>query len=77
MSLAFLLFFPLTTAIYFALPSGTAADTVYVCVGLSCVVAIVMGVGLLYLFIARPDRKSDAPSGDAIHVAELLRSRRK
>ena len=25
-------------------------------------------------FIARPDRKSDAPEGDAIRVAELLRS---
>jgi hypothetical protein len=39
--------------------------------------AIVAGVGLLYLFIARPDRKSDAPQGDAIRVAELLRSHAK
>ena len=33
-------------------------------------------LGLLYLFIARPDSKSDAPQGDAIHVAELLRTHR-
>lgn len=37
---------------------------------------IVAGAGLLYLSIARPDRASDAPAGDAIHVAELLRARR-
>ncbi len=38
--------------------------------------AIVAGTGLIYLFAARPDRKSTAPEGDAIHVAELLRARR-
>jgi len=39
--------------------------------------AIVMGTGLLYLFIARPDRHSaDVPDGDAIEVADLLRSLR-
>lgn len=37
---------------------------------------IVAITGLLYLFIARPDAKSNAPEGDAIHVAELLRARR-
>ena len=37
---------------------------------------IVAGAGLLYLFLARPDRASDAPAGDAIQVAELLRARR-
>ena len=37
---------------------------------------IVAITGLLYLFTARPDGKSDAPEGDAIHVAELLRARR-
>ncbi|NEN07875.1 amino acid permease [Diaminobutyricibacter tongyongensis] len=37
---------------------------------------IVAGTGLIYLFAARPDRKSTAPEGDAIHVAELLRARR-
>lgn len=36
--------------------------------------AVVLGSGLLYLFIARPDRKSDAPAGDAIEVANKLRA---
>lgn len=35
---------------------------------------IVAGTGLLYLFLARPDKKSDAPEGDAILVAEKLRA---
>ncbi|GAB3118890.1 APC family permease [Glaciibacter psychrotolerans] len=35
---------------------------------------VVAGSGLLYLFIARPDRRSDAPEGDAIAVAEKLRT---
>ncbi|MBG6213976.1 MAG: amino acid permease [Cryobacterium sp.] len=35
---------------------------------------VVMGSGLLYLVIARPDRKSLAPEGDAIEVAALLRA---
>ncbi|MER8026835.1 APC family permease [Glutamicibacter protophormiae] len=35
---------------------------------------IVAGTGALYLFIARPDAKSDAPSNDAIEVAEKLRA---
>ncbi|MFE6964425.1 APC family permease [Agromyces sp. NPDC057679] len=43
------------------------------------VVLIGLGVvvvsGLLYLLIARPDRKSDAPSGDAIAVADEIRTR--
>lgn len=34
---------------------------------------VVLVVGLLYLLIARPDRKSNAPSGDAIEVAAKLR----
>ena len=50
--------------------SGVFLNDWIVLIGL----AIVMGVGLLYLFIARPDRKSDAPEGDAIRVAELLRT---
>ena len=37
---------------------------------------IVAGAGLLYLFLARPDRQSTAPEGDAIQVAQLLRARR-
>lgn len=36
--------------------------------------AVVAGVGLIYLFAARPDGKSHAPSGDALEVAEKLRS---
>jgi hypothetical protein len=37
----------------------------------------VLGTGLLYLFIAKPDRHSqDVPEGDAIEVANLLRSLR-
>lgn len=35
---------------------------------------VVAGSGLLYLFAARPDRKSNAPAGDAIQVAEILRA---
>lgn len=35
---------------------------------------IVFLVGLVYLLIARPDRKSSAPEGDAIEVAEKLRA---
>jgi amino acid transporter len=36
---------------------------------------IVLVTGGLYLFIARPDRKSHAPAGDAIAVAEQIRAR--
>ena len=35
---------------------------------------VVFGTGLIYLLVARPDRKSDAPSGDAIEVAAKLRA---
>ena len=64
-------------AVYFTLlkpgDTGTFADDWVVAIGL----AIVMGTGLLYLFIARPDRHSaDVPEGDAIEVAALLRSLR-
>jgi hypothetical protein len=37
---------------------------------------VVVVAGLLYLFIARPDRKSSAPEGDAILIADKLRSMR-
>jgi len=37
---------------------------------------VVLGTGLLYLLVARPDRLSDAPAGDAIEVAERLRAHR-
>lgn len=50
--------------------SGVFLNDWIVLIGLG----VVAGTGLLYLFIARPDRKSDAPEGDAIHVAELLRA---
>lgn len=36
---------------------------------------IVLAAGLLYLFTARPDRKSDAPAGDAMAVADEIRAR--
>ncbi|MFF2389247.1 APC family permease [Agromyces sp. NPDC058104] len=36
---------------------------------------IVVVSGALYLVIARPDRKSDAPAGDAIAVADEIRTR--
>ena len=35
---------------------------------------VVLVTGLAYLLIARPDRKSDAPAGDAVEVAERLRA---
>lgn len=37
--------------------------------------AVVLVTGLVYLFAARPDRKSDAPEGDALVVAEEIRRR--
>jgi amino acid transporter len=36
---------------------------------------IVLVTGGLYLFLARPDRKSNAPAGDAIEVAAQIRAR--
>lgn len=53
--------------------SGVFVNDWIVLIGL----AVVAGSGALYLFIARPDRNSDAPAGDAIRVAELLRAHRK
>lgn len=35
--------------------------------------AVVVGTGLAYLFLARPDRHSTAPQGDAIAIASVLR----
>ena len=37
---------------------------------------VVLAAGLAYLFLARPDRKSDAPAGDAVEVAARLRAHR-
>lgn len=51
--------------------SGTFFTDWIVLIGLGVVVVS----GLLYLFIARPDRKSDAPAGDAIAVADEIRAR--
>lgn len=62
-------------AIYLLAKPGESGD-----VFTDWVVLIGLGVvaisGLLYLLVARPDRKSDAPEGDAIAVAERLRARR-
>ncbi len=52
--------------------TGSVLNDWIVLIGLG----IVAGSGLLYLLIARPERASDAPEGDAIQVAELLRARR-
>ncbi|HLP23079.1 MAG TPA: amino acid permease [Microbacteriaceae bacterium] len=52
------------------IPSGDPAVDYVAASGLG----VVLGVGLLYLFIAQPDRKSDAPAGDAIEVAAKLRA---
>jgi amino acid transporter len=53
---------------------GTFVDRWIVALGL----VIVAGTGLLYLFLARPDRHSDqVPEGDALEVAEHLRQIRR
>jgi len=60
--------------ILLAMP-GTSGDVVtdwIVLIGLG----VVLATGLAYLFLARPDRKSDAPAGDAIAVADRLRAHR-
>jgi amino acid transporter len=62
-------------AIWLMVTPGSSGDFVAdyaVWIGLG----VVLVTGLAYLFIARPDRKSDAPAGDAIEVAERLRQRR-
>lgn len=50
--------------------SGVFVDDWIVLIGLGVVVVS----GLLYLLIARPDKKSSAPEGDAIEVAARLRA---
>lgn len=50
---------------------GTFFQNYVVLIGLGTVLVL----GLLYLFIARPDRKSDAPEGDAKQVADAIRQR--
>jgi amino acid transporter len=53
--------------------TGNWLDDWVVAIGL----VIVLGTGLLYLFIAKPDRHSeDVAEGDAVEVANLLRSLR-
>ena len=66
------LLYGIASMILLAMPgsSGDFFSDWIVLIGL----AIVGGSGALYLFIARPDRHSDAPEGDALHVAELLRA---
>jgi amino acid transporter len=54
---------------------GTSGDVVtdwIVLIGLG----VVLVSGLAYLLLARPDRKSDAPAGDALEVADRLRAHR-
>ena len=61
-------------ALYLLLQPGSSGDffTDWVsALGLG----VVLLIGLVYLFVARPDRKSDAPAGDAIEVAKKLRAR--
>ena len=54
--------------------TGTFLDDWVVAIGS----VIVMGTGLLYMFIAKPDRHSEGVAeDDAIEVANLLRSLRK
>jgi amino acid transporter len=50
--------------------AGEAVADWIVLIGL----AVVVVIGGLYLFIARPDRKSNAPEGDALQIAEKLRA---
>lgn len=50
---------------------GTFFQNYVVLIGL----VVVLVLGFLYLFIARPDRKSDAPQGDAKEVADEIRRR--
>lgn len=50
---------------------GTFFQNYVVLIGL----VVVLGTGFLYLFIARPDKKSDAPEGDAREVAAEIRRR--
>ena len=60
-------------ALYLLVRPGESGDFVVdwiVLLGLG-VVAV---AGVLYLVIARPDKKSDAPEGDAIAIAEKLRA---
>lgn len=52
--------------------SGDVFTDYVVLIGLG----VVVFSGLAYLLIARPDRQSDAPAGDAIAVAERLRAHR-
>lgn len=61
-------------AIYLLLTPGTSGDFVtdYIAwIGLGVVVAI----GALYMYFARPDKRSTAPEGDAIDVANKIRGR--
>lgn len=52
------------------LPTGDFWTDYTAAIGLG----VVLVSGLLYLFIARPDKKSTAPAGDAIEVAAKLRA---
>lgn len=58
--------------ILLAWPSGNGVSAWVVLIG----AGVVLGSGGLYLVLARPDRQSTGPTGDAVEVAELLRGRR-
>ena len=60
-------------AVYLLLIPGTSGDFLsdYIAwIGLGVVVV----TGGAYLMVARPDRKSDAPEGDAIEIARRMRA---
>jgi hypothetical protein len=51
-------------------PTFSLVDNSITWIGL----VVVLAIGGLYLAIARPDKKSTAPEGDAIAVAEKMRA---
>ena len=55
------------------LPGVTMVDDPYVAA--EGADAVVLVTGLIYLFVARPDSKSNAPEGDARAVADEIRRR--
>ncbi len=61
--------------ILLAAPTGDA-DTPFVDRWIALIgFLVVSAVGLVYLLVAKPERKSTAPEGDAIEIAERLRAR--
>lgn len=58
-----------------ARPDNTQADFFDRWIALIGLLVVVI-TGLAYLLIAKPERKSDAPEGDAIEIANMLRAQR-